>query len=216
MGKLRILLADDHRMFREGLRALVGSEPDMDVVGEADDGRAAVALAERLRPDLVLMDVSMPSLNGLQATERIKQNCPQMKVLALTRHADDGYLRQLLKAGVAGYVLKRSGSDELLRAVRAVAAGQSYLDPSVASSVITDAVGRHTPGADAGKELSRREEQILQLIARGYANKEIAARLDVSVKTVEMHKANAMRKLGMTSRIDIVSYAILQGWLHET
>jgi len=216
MDKLRILLADDHQMFREGLGALVGSEPDMEVVGEADDGRAAVALAERLRPELVLMDVSMPSMNGLQATERIKQSCPQVKVLALTRHADDGYLRQLLKAGVAGYVLKRSGSDELLRAIRAVAAGQSYLDPSVASSVITDAVGRQAVGVDAGKELSRREEQILHLIARGYANKEIAARLDVSVKTVEMHKANAMRKLGMTSRIDIVSYAILQGWLRES
>jgi DNA-binding NarL/FixJ family response regulator len=167
-------------------------------------------------PDIVVMDVSMPKLNGLQATKKIKDFCPQVKVLTLTRHADAGYLQQLLKAGVSGYVLKQSASTELVHALRAVASGNVYLDPAIAQKVVGSFVGRsQNKGAAAPHELSEREREVLRMIAWGYSNKEIASRLDLSVKTVEVHKANSMKKLGMKSRIDIVRYALLQGWLQD-
>lgn len=219
MTKLRILLAEDHETVREGLRLIVNAQSDMEVVGEAGDGRAAVALAVELSPDIVLMDVSMPHLNGLKATEKLKALCPRVKVLTLTRHTDYGYLQQLLRAGASGYVLKQSSAAELLHAIRAVAAGGKYLDPAVVSKVIGDYAGTRSASlrfAQGGRELSEREAEVLRLIAWGHSNKEIAARLSLSVKTVEAHKANAMRRLGMTSRIDIVRYAILQGWLQDT
>ena len=219
MTKLRILLAEDHETVREGLRLIVNAQSDMEVVGEAGDGRAAVARAQELLPDIVLMDVSMPQLNGLKATEKLKALCPQVKVLTLTRHTDYGYLQQLLRAGASGYVLKQSRPAELLHAIRAVAAGGKYLDPAVAGKVIGDYAGTRSASlrfAQEGRELSEREAEVLRLIAWGHSNKEIAARLSLSVKTVEAHKANAMRRLGMTSRIDIVRYAILQGWLQDT
>jgi DNA-binding NarL/FixJ family response regulator len=213
MDKLRILLADDHKVMRRGLRLLIDEQPDMDVVGEADDGHGAVALALDLQPDIVVMDVSMPRLNGLKATEKLKGLFPKVKVITLTRHADDGYLQQLLRAGISGYVLKQSPSDELLRAIRAVAGGQTYLDPAITEQVI---VGKRAiRGVHAVRELSPREGEILRLIAWGHLNKEIAARLKISIKTVETHKASAMAKLGMNSRIDIVRYALLQGWLED-
>lgn len=219
MTKLRILLAEDHETVREGLRLIVNAQSDMEVVGEAGDGRAAVARAQELLPDIVLMDVSMPHLNGLKATEKLKALCPQVKVLTLTRHTDYGYLQQLLRAGASGYVLKQSRPAELLHAIRAVAAGGKYLDPSVAGKIIGDYAGTRTASlreAQRGHELSEREAEVLRLIAWGHSNKEIAARLSLSVKTVEAHKANAMRRLGMTSRIDIVRFALLQGWLQDT
>ncbi|HYE65420.1 MAG TPA: response regulator transcription factor [Pyrinomonadaceae bacterium] len=217
MNKLRVFLADDHEMIREGLKLLVSSQPDMECCGEASDGRAAVERAKELQPDVVVMDVSMPELNGLQATKKLKACCPQVKVLALTRHADDGYLQQLLKAGVSGYVLKQSAAAELLHAIRAVANGNLYLDPAIAQKVVGAYVGKAAPlGAALPSKLSEREQEVLRMIAWGYSNKEIAARLEISVKTVEVHKANAMRKLGMRSRIDIVRYALLQGWLQDT
>ena len=158
MNKLRIILADDHKMVREGLKSLVNSQPDMGVVGEADNGRAAIALARELKPDVVVMDVSMPELNGLEATEKLMQSYPEIKVLTLTRHADDSYLQQLLRAGASGYVLKLSAADELVRAVRAVVAGNIYLDPEMTEHVVEAAVGgraaRRGPSAD--KELSKR------------------------------------------------------------
>jgi len=217
-GKLRILLADDHETVRAGLRMIVNAQPDMEVVGEAGDGRAAVARAQELLPDLVLMDVSMPHLNGLKATEKLREVCPQVKVLTLTRHTDDGYLQQLLRAGASGYVLKQSPPAELLHAIRAIAAGGRYLDPAVAGKVMGDYTGRTASlrgAAQGGRELSDREAEVLRLIAWGHSNKEIAARMDISVKTVEAHKANAMKKLGMQSRIDIVRFALLQGWLQD-
>jgi DNA-binding NarL/FixJ family response regulator len=169
-----------------------------------------------LLPDVAVLDVSMPELNGLQATKRIKQCCPDVKILTLTRHKDDGYLQQLLKAGVSGYVLKQSAASVLLTAIRAVATGQRFLDPAITEKVIGSYVGKSArKNAPAPSELSDREQEALRMIAWGYSNKEVAARMEISIKTVEVHKANAMRKLGMRSRIDIVRYALLQGWLQD-
>jgi DNA-binding NarL/FixJ family response regulator len=219
-GKLRILLVDDHETVREGLKAILNAQPDMQVVGEAADGDTVIALAEALRPDVVIMDVSMPRMNGLKATEALKQCCPNVRVLALTRHADDGYVQQLLHAGAEGYVLKQSRSAELLHGLRAVAAGGKYLDPAVTSRVIGELARRKASDtrrrAKSTTPLSPREEEILRLVAWGYSHKEIASQLDVSVKTVETHKTNAMHKLGLRSRIDIVRFALLEGWLQET
>ncbi len=215
--KIRVLIAEDHLTVRQGLRLMVDNEPDMEVVGEAGDGREAVRLARELEPDVVLMDVSMPVMNGLKATELLKECCPEIKVLTLTRHTDDGFLQQLLKAGVSGYVLKQSAPDVMLAALRAVSAGGIYFDPSVAAKVMGGfARERAKPGPEALKGLTDREAEVLRLIAWGHTNKEIATRMEISVKTVEAHKANAMRKLDMRSRIDIVRYALLQGWLQNT
>jgi two-component system, NarL family, response regulator NreC len=216
MARVRILLADDHEMVREGLKAILNAQSDMEVIGEAVDGRSAVALACQLSPDVVVMDVSMPHVNGLSATELLKESCPAMPVVALSRHSDEDYLRELLRAGAAGYVLKQSRSGELLQAIRAVAAGRSYVDPAITGNVICDsgappAAARLPPDAS----LSPREEETLRLVSLGYSNKEIASRLTLSVKTVETHKANGMHKLGFRSRIDIVRFAVLRDWLKE-
>jgi len=155
MDKLRILLADDHKMVRKGLRLLVNEQSDMEVIAEADNGREALILAQDLRPDVVVMDVSMPELNGLKATEQLKRLCPEIKILTLTRHTDDGYLQLLFQAGVSGYILKQSAADDLVRSLRAVAAGQTYLDPAVTESVLGRSVGKRVPrGSDTGKTLS--------------------------------------------------------------
>ncbi len=218
MTKLRILLADDHETVREGLKAILNSQHDMEVVAEAADGRAAIDSATHVRPDVVIMDVSMPGVSGLSATEVIRQTLPQVKVLTLSRHSEDGYLQQLLRAGASGYVLKQSRSTEVLHAIRTVSRGGTYVDPALARR--TD--GRRSVRSAAPAETTRhpaltaREEEVMRLAAWGYSNKEIAARLDVSVKTIETHKANASSKLGLTTRMEIVSYALLQGWLRET
>jgi DNA-binding NarL/FixJ family response regulator len=215
-GLLRVLLADDHHMVREGLKALVNAQSDMEVVGEASDGRMAVQLTQELQPDVVVMDVSMPEMNGLKATERVKQFWPQVKVLTLTRHTDAGFLQQLFRAGASGYVLKQSAASELIRAIRAIAEGGNYLDPAITGKVINSYVSKQAlPSAVEAENLSERESEVLRLIAWGYSNKEVAARLNISVKTVEAHKANTMKKLGLRSRIDIVRYALLQGWLQD-
>lgn len=216
MSKVRVLLAEDHEMMREGLKLLVNRQTDMEAVGEADNGLNAVAMAVELKPDVIVMDISMPKMNGLKATERLKTLSPGVMVLTLTRHADDAYLRKLLKAGASGYLLKKSASAELVRAIRAVAAGDIYLDPAMTGRVISDALGRRAAGGTStDKDLSGREEEVLRLIAWGYANKEIAARLDISAKTVDVYKTRAMEKMGMKNRIDVVRYALLQGWLQD-
>jgi len=214
--KLRILLAEDHQTVREGVKLLVNAQPDMEVVGEAGDGEIAIKEAERLNPDIVVMDVSMPNVNGLKATKRLRRQNPDIKILTLTRHTDDGYLQQLLGAGANGYVLKQSAPTELINAIRSVAAGNAYLDPSLTRKVMGGYVNRSTSlrGENKG-ELTERESEVLRLISFGYSNKEIATQLDLSVKTIEAHKTSAMRKLGISSRIDIVRYAILQDWLQD-
>ncbi|HEU4478888.1 MAG TPA: response regulator transcription factor [Pyrinomonadaceae bacterium] len=217
MSSIRVLIAEDHRTVREGLEMILKAQPDIEVVGEASDGQAAVDMAKALNPDIVIMDVSMPQLNGLKATRELQRVRPNVKVLTLTRHKDDGYLQQLLRAGVSGYVLKQSPSTELLHAIRAIAAGGQYLDSSLTNRVVGSFVEKSGGRSTAPqREPSERESEVLRLIAWGHSNKEIADRLDLSVKTVEVHKANAMRKLGMKSRIDIVQYAMLRGWLDET
>lgn len=217
MNKLRIVLADDHETVREGIRLIVNAQSDMEVIGEANNGRAAVQRAQELEPDVVVMDVSMPEMNGLKATASLKKLFPKIKILTLTRHTDDGYLQELLSAGASGYVLKQSAPAELINAIRAVAAGGSYLDPSIAAKVINNyAKKQFKVGDEARESISDRESEVLRLIAWGYSNKEIGERLGISVKTVEAHKANTMKKLGMRSRIDIVRFALLQGWLQDT
>jgi DNA-binding NarL/FixJ family response regulator len=186
----------------------------MEICGEAGDGRTAVKMAQELQPDIVVMDVTMPELNGLKATKKLKQLCPHLKILTLTRHTDDGYLQELLRAGASGYVLKQSASTELLRAIRAIAVGGNYLDPAIAGRVMGNYAHRQI-NINAQNTLSDREMEVLRQIAWGYSNKEIAAHLSISVKTVESHKSNAMRKLDIGSRIDIVRFAILQGWLQD-
>jgi len=195
---------------------LINAQADMAVVGEADNGRVAVALARQLSPDVVVMDIAMPELNGLKATEQLKALDLNIKILTLTRYADDLYLHPLLKAGINGYVLKQSASDELVRAIRTVAAGKSYFDPAIMGRLADSAVAKNpVRGVPASKNLSHREEEVLRLSAWGYLNKEIAARLQISVKTAEAHKANGMTKMGMKSRIDIVRYALLNDWLED-
>ena len=214
--KIRIIVAEDHLTVREGIKLLLKAQPDMEVVGEAGDGEAAIALATQLQPDMVIMDVSMPVMNGLKATKKLRALYPSLKILTLTRHTDDGYLRQLIGAGANGYVLKQSAPDELINAIRAVGSGKSFLDPSLTQKVMGGYAGAtDTLRGENKGNLSTRELEVLRLISLGYSNKEIAARLDLSVKTIEAHKANAMSKLGISSRIDIVKYAILQNWLQD-
>ena len=218
MGKLRILLADDHEAVREGLKAILNAQPDMEVVGEAPDGGAAIAQSLHLNPDVVVMDLSMPHVNGLKATATLHERCPTLKILTLTRHAEQGYVQQLLGAGASGYVLKRSRAAELLHAIRAVAGGGVYIDPAIAGAFVDEYGRRGQPGVavESSRGISPRETEILRLVAWGYSNKEIAGRLTLSVKTVETHKTNAMNKLGMHNRIDIVRFALLQGWLQDS
>ena len=213
---IRILLADDHVTVRHGLKLLIDGQPDMKVIFEASDGKSAVEKALELAPDVVVMDISMPGMNGLLATRTLKERQPDAAIITLTRHGDDAYLQELLRAGVSGYVLKQSAPAELLQAIRAAAAGGQYLDSTLTARVTAGFLAKD--GKRVGKSgatVSQREADVLRLIASGYSNKEIAGRLALSVKTVEAHKANAMRKLGLTGRIDIVKYALLQGWLHN-
>ena len=215
--RLRILLADDHVTVRQGLKMLIDSQDDMTVVSEASDGAAAVEQARTIRPDVVVMDISMPGMNGLVATRTLKQIQPDSVVVILTRHGDDAYLQELLRSGADGYVLKQSAASELLQAIRATAVRGQYLDSALTARVTAGFLAKSGRKAQVtGVSVSERESEVLRLIAAGYSNKEIAAQLELSVKTVEVHKANAARKLGLKGRIDIVKYALLQGWLSDT
>jgi DNA-binding NarL/FixJ family response regulator len=216
VGKLKILLADDHTILREGLKSLINAQPDLEVVGEAVNGWDAWRKAEELQPDIVIMDISMPELNGAKATERLKQTRPEIKVMALTVHEDRGYMQQLMQAGASGYVLKHAAVDELIHAIRVVAAGGTYLDPVLAGRLMGDLI-RRRPRNDVHLpcDLSEREAEVLRLMAWGYSNKEIAIRLNISVRTVETYKVRLMTKLDLQNRVDIVRYALMQGWLQD-
>jgi DNA-binding NarL/FixJ family response regulator len=213
MDKLRILLAEDHRILREGLKRLIAEQPNMEVVGEADNGIAAWQQAKELEPDVVLMDITMPRLNGAEATEKIRELCPQVKVIALTGHRASAYLNEVLKAGASGYVLKQAAIDELIDAIQTVAKGGTYIDRASRESLVHSPLDdRVYKGESQGKPLSQREIQVLSLVANGYTNKEIANELSISVKTVETHKTNSMQKLDLKSRAEVVDYARFRGW----
>jgi len=216
MKKLRILLADDHKVVRDGLRLLIDGQRDMRVVGEAGNGQEALRQARDLKPDVVVMDLSMPELNGLQATERLKAERPEIKVVALTVHEDPSYLLQLCQAGAVGYVLKRSAGDDLIHAIRTAASGGSHFDPTLTSKALTGRSGDwlNKEGLHPSA-LSEREKEVLILVAWGYSNKEIAGELGLSTKTVETYRVRISEKLGLRSRTQIVQYALRQGWLNE-
>lgn len=213
MSKLHILLADDHAVVREGLKRLIDAEADMHVVGEASDGAEAIEKAVKLSPDVAVVDVSMGVVNGAEAARQIRTLCPATRILALTVHEDTSYLRELLDAGAAGYMLKRAAADELIRAIRAVASGGVYVDPRIAGKLVNTFSPPKTSAQGANADLSERETAVLRFIAQGYTNKEIASQLGLSVKTVETYKARSMEKLGLRSRVDIVRTAGERGWL---
>lgn len=218
MAKLRVFIVDDHPIVRKGLKALVAEQSDMEVVGEAGDGRVALLQAKELQPDVMILDLTLPDLNGIQVTERLKDICPHTKVLVLTIHEASGYLRQLFQAGAAGYLLKRTAGEELAHAIRVVATGGAYLDPTLAGKMVTTLM-HHSParGGDVMQpnKLSDREKEVLRLIALGYSNKEIAGQLDLSAKTIETYKARLIDKLGLNSRAELVRYALSRGWLQD-
>jgi two-component system, NarL family, response regulator NreC len=213
---IRVLIVDDHTLVRQGIYALLRAEPDMQVVGEGNDGREAVRLTRELQPDVVVMDLNMPEMDGLQATRLIKEMSPRIQVLALTMHESDEYFFRVLQAGAAGYILKRAASTELLLAIRAVARGEVFLYPSVAKKLVGDYLS-HAQATGEGEAqnsyagLTQREREILTLIAEGLSNREIAERLVLSLSTVQTHYAHIMDKLGFHKRADLIKYAIRNG-----
>ena len=213
--RIRILLADDHAVLRAGLRALLAAQGDLEVVGEASDGAEAIRLTHALRPDVVVMDIGMPGVSGIDATARIKRDWPGAKVLILSMHDDRGYLRQVLRAGASGYVLKKAADTELLAAIRAAARGDVFLDPSLAKALVEEVVEPRAAGTEA-PALSDREREVLRLIAHGHTNQQVADRLCISVKSVETYKARLTEKLGLKGRAELVRYALQHGLLKET
>jgi two-component system response regulator NreC len=215
---IRVLLAEDHETVRQGLKLLIDAQPDMAVVADVKNGRLALHEACSLSPppNVAVIDVSMPEMNGLAATRALLEAVPALAVVALTRYSDDAYVQALLNAGAAAYVLKQSEPSELLQAIRTAASGNRYLDAALTARMTGAYLARHgRAGALAAPGITDRETEVLRLLAVGHSNKESAELLDLSVKTVEVHKANAMRKLGLRGRIDVVRYALLQGWLQD-
>jgi DNA-binding NarL/FixJ family response regulator len=210
---VRILLVDDHPIVLAGVKALVMTDPNVEVVGEAFDGRSGLRLAAELAPDIVVLDISLPDLNGVKVAERLRSDCPNCKILVLTVHEDRGYLRQLLLVGISGYLLKRSATAELGRAIAAVAAGGLYLDPAVAGMAVELSTPRPAESVEGGAELSQREIEVLKLAASGHSNKSAAAILGIGVKSAETYKARAMEKLGFRTRVELVRFAVSKGWL---
>jgi len=215
--KTRILLADDHAVLRAGLRALLNAEPDMTVVGEAGAGQACIELAQRLQPDLILLDINMPGMNGLEALPQLQQISANSRVLVLTMHNDPAYLRQVLTAGGAGFVLKQAADNELLTAIRTVAQGGIFLHPAH-TQVLLEQQSDPPPASERNDELeslSEREQEVLQLIALGHTNKEMAEMLHLSVKTIETYKARLTEKLNLKTRAALVRFALKHGLLDE-
>ena len=216
-GKIRVLLADDHAIVREGVKRILTAEPDLEVVGEAEDGLQAVEQAKKLNPDVAVLDISMPGINGIEATKQIKAALPNTHTLALTMHSDDTYVFQLLKAGASGYVLKRAAATDLVQAIRAARRGEAFLYPSVAKAVVADYLKRLEAGE--GREtydgLTDREKEILTWVAEGATNQEIAQKLYISVKTVQTHRAHIMEKLNLHDRAMLVRYATRKGLIEQ-
>ena len=210
--KIRVLIADDHTIVRSGVRLLLETEPDLEVIGEALNGRQAISLAESLQPDLILMDIAKPEVDGLEATRIIKEQWPDIQILVLTMHRSDEYFFEILKAGASGYLLKTADTDELVQAVRATAHGDVFLHPSMAKKLL--GVYLSQANEDTGETeppLSPREKEILHLLAQGYSNKEIAEKLVVSPSTVNTHRGNLMNKLGLSTRRELIQYARQRG-----
>lgn len=210
---MRILIVDDHRIMREGLRAILERHPDMEVVGEASNGREALALAHKLRPGIVVMDITMPELNGIDATRRIASELPEVKVIALSMNSDRRYVLAMLGAGAWGYLLKNAASEELTRAIETAAANRKYVSPLIADAVVQSAIREPAPKADSEgvSALSAREREVLQLLAEGRTSKEIALNLGVAVTTVETHRRQIMSKLSIRSIAELTKYAIREG-----
>ena len=219
MTPIRILLVDDHAVVRAGLRMLLGADPELQIVGEAENGAQALRLTDELAPDVVLMDISMPDMNGIEATRKIKEQNPNVVVLALTMHEDDQYFFEMLAAGASGYVPKRAAPNDLLSAIHAVYNGGVFLFPSVARVLVQDYVQRAARAGAAGHSfdvLTEREREVLALIAQGLSNQEIADQLVISAKTVNRHRENIMAKLNLHSRVELVRYAIEKGLIDIT
>lgn len=213
MRKTRILLADDHKLMRSGLKALIEQQPDLAVVGEADDGRQAVALVVSLKPDLLVMDIGMPNLNGIEAAHQITQANPATAIVILSMHSDESYVLRALKAGAKGYLLKDSAESDLIRAVHAVAGGKSFFSPAVSKVLLDDYVRKlqRSGAEDIYDLLTPREREILQLIAEGKSNKDVANLLNLSVYTVETHRSNMMEKLNLRGVPELILYAVRKG-----
>ncbi len=213
LSKQRILIAEDHTILREGLKAILSSNPDFDIVGEAEDGRDAIRWASKLMPDLILMDLSMPRMNGMEAIREIKRRCPATRILALTVHRTEEYILATLQAGADGYVLKDATQAELMMAINSVLAGKPYLSPGVSEKVIGGYLeGRKTSTSSSPWDtVTQREREVLKLIGEGYKNKEIADYLCISIKTVEKHRANLMKKLDLHSASAMTAFAMDKG-----
>ncbi|HXH11121.1 MAG TPA: response regulator transcription factor [Alphaproteobacteria bacterium] len=218
MSKIRILIVDDHAILRAGLRMLINAQPDMEVVSEATDGHEALSRARDMKPDVALMDITMPKTGGLQALEQLRQACPQTRILVLTMHDDPAYALSVLAAGGLGYVVKRAADSDLLAAIRAVYLGRTFVDSTLAGSLVQDLLGKHMSSGAADKAsprslLSPRECEVLRLLAQGYTNQQAAKWLMVSVKTVETYRARIAQKLGLHSRPELTRYALESGLL---
>lgn len=212
MERVRVLIADDHALFREGLRLILQGQPDIEVVGEAGDGQEAVEQARRLRPDVVVMDVAMPVMDGVQATKLLLQEFPEMRILALTMHDHRSYVLPMLTLGASGYVLKQAASSELVGAIRLAAAGESYLYPPIARALLEDY--RRQASVQEADGLTERELEVLQLVAEGLTSQEVSARLFISTRTVETHRKHIMEKLDLHTPADLVKYAIRRGLIN--
>ena len=212
---ISVLIADDHGVLRAGLRALLNSEPEMEVVGEAADGEQTLCLAEELNPDVVLMDLNMPKGDGIYTTRHLKALLPQVNVLILTVHEDDSILREAIQCGAAGYILKRAVESELINAIQAVARGEMYIHPAMTRALLDQPTANSLPDQGNQATLTAREYEILRLIAQGNSNRQVASLLTISVRTVESHRANLMEKLNLTCRVDLVRYAAQHGMLED-